>query len=200
MQQQLVDEVLPRYMPPATLCTARETWLEIGFGAGEHLLHVAQQSPERDFMGAEPYLNGVAKLLVALQNLPAPPQNLFILPDDVRPWLRAMAAQSLAGVSILFPDPWPKRAHHKRRLINAALLDLLADSVKPGGVLRIATDHVDYSAWIMEHVQAHPCWRWTAQNAADWTQPFDDWHITRYQQKTTQAGRLPIFLEFQRAG
>ena len=135
-------------------------------------------------------------LLVQLDENPL--DNVTIIADDVRPWLKELPENTLDGAYILFPDPWPKSNHHKRRIINNALLDLLATAIKPNGILRIATDHVDYSAWIMEHLQAHTEFDWPAENHRDWSEPYKDWKQTRYQQKTTKQGRLPIFLEFIR--
>lgn len=195
-KQQLVDDLLPTLTPPAKLSTNKQIWLEIGFGGGEHLYELASNYPDRYFIGAEPYINGVAMLLVQMDERPL--DNLSVIADDVRPWLKTLPKDSLDGAYILFPDPWPKSNHHKRRIINNALLDLLAHTIKPKGILRIATDHVDYSAWIMEHLLAHPAYDWPAKSHKDWSEPFKDWKQTRYQQKTTKQGRLPIFLEFIR--
>ena len=193
-KQNLVDNLLPTLKPPSQWEQSKQVWLEIGFGAGEHLFSLAQHYPERHIIGAEPYLNGIAKLLSQLDKTPL--DNLSIIPDDVRPWLKALPTASLAGVYILFPDPWPKNRHHKKRIINTALLDLIAEKLTTNGILRIATDHVDYSAWMMEHLLPHPAFEWQAKSNADWHEPFKDWQQTRYQQKTTAQGRLPIFLEF----
>ena len=195
-KQKLVDELLPSYTQAAGLPDAQEVWLEIGFGAGEHLYHFAKSHSQRHIVGAEPYLNGIAKLLTQLDEQPL--DNLSIIADDVRPWLKALPPASLNGVYLLFPDPWPKTTHHKRRILNTALLDLIAQALKPNHPLLIATDHVDYSAWMMERILVHPAFTWTAKSAADWQTPFPDWTETRYQQKTTDQGRLPIFLEFNK--
>ena len=186
---------MPRYAVPDSLKSEGNNWLEIGFGAGEHLFHFAKNHPDKKVIGAEPYWNGIAKLLVQLEETPLP--NLSIIPDDIRPWLQALPAASLDGVYLLFPDPWPKKGHHKRRILNHALLDLIAHALKPNGLLRIATDHVDYSVWMMEHLLTREDFTWTAQSVQDWHEPFTDWQQTRYQRKTTQEGRLPIFLEFR---
>lgn len=198
IKQALIEEQLPTLAPPTDLSADQEYWLEIGFGAGEHLLHQARHHPEIQFIGAEPYMNGVAALLYHMQE--NPPQNLHILADDVRPWMQAIPEHSLTGIYILFPDPWPKRSHHKRRIINTAMLALCCRVLKPGGLLRIATDHVDYSAWMFEHLLPHPGLHWTATSYRDWHQPFANWQQTRYQRKTTKQGREPIFLEFQYNG
>ena len=135
-KQELLDELMPKLFP--VLDEDRETWLEIGFGGGEHLLELAKNYPERHIIGAEPYLNGIAKLLTELAETSI--TNLSVIPDDVRPWLKTLPEASLDGVYLLFPDPWPKTSHHKRRILNTALLDLIAKVLKPHGVLRIATD------------------------------------------------------------
>lgn len=196
IKQQLVDELLPTLHPPSPLPVDKELWLEIGFGGGEHFYEIARTHPERFFIGAEPYLNGVAMLLVKQDEQPL--DNIAIVADDVRPWLESLDNAALDGIYILFPDPWPKKCHHKRRLINARLLDLLASKLKAEGTLRIATDHVDYSAWIMEHLLPHPAFEWNVKSQKDWHTPYPDWQETRYQHKTTEQGRLPIFLEFTR--
>jgi tRNA (guanine-N7-)-methyltransferase len=195
-KQELVENLLPKLSPPEALPSDRECWLEIGFGAGEHLAHIAQHYPEKYFVGAEPYLNGVASLLHRIAD--NPPSNLSLIVDDVRPWLQEQEDALFEGVYILFPDPWPKRSHKKRRIINRAMLDLLADKIQAGGKLRIATDHVDYSAWIFEELLLHPSFQWNVRSHQDWDQPYQDWQQTRYQRKTTEEGRLPIFLEFIR--
>ncbi len=195
-KQKLVDELLPTLSAPTQFDQNKKYWLEIGFGAGEHLFHMAQHHPQNYYIGAEPYQNGVAKLLRKLDAKPC--SNLSIICDDVRPYLQQMPESTLDGIYLLFPDPWPKRNHHKRRIVNHVMLNLLHNVLKPRSKLFIATDHVDYSAWIMEHLLSRDDFKWTAKTCDDWQKPFTDWTETRYQQKTTNAGRLPIFLEFER--
>ncbi len=175
-----------------------DIWLEIGFGAGEHLLWQAAAHPAVGFIGAEPYVNGVASLLagIDLQAL----TNIRVLPDDVRPLLEELAPGCLGRAFILFPDPWPKRRHHERRFISWPHLDRLAALLRPGAELRVATDDPDYLTWILRHLLDHPAFRWTARNRHDWEVRPADWPLTRYESKSIAAGRQPAFLRFERMG
>lgn len=175
---------------------AREVWLEIGFGAGEHLVWQATNNPDVGIVGAEPYLNGVARLLSAIET--DRPGNVRVLADDVRPLLQAMADGTLARVFILFPDPWPKLRHHRRRLINTQLLDTLARLMGDGAELRVATDDQDYLVWILRHLQGHPDFSWTASCADDWRHRPADWPDTRYEDKNRSGGPGSTFLRYLR--
>lgn len=174
----------------------REVWLEIGFGNGEHLVWQAQHHPDIGFIGAEPFLNGVARLLSHIADRKV--GNIRIVPDDVRPFLSRLPAASLGRVFILFPDPWPKVRHHKRRLINEEALDRLADVMTDGAELRLATDDAGYMAWILRIALAHPAFDWVARRPGDWRRRPDDWPSTRYEQKNRSGGKGPIFLRFRR--
>jgi tRNA (guanine-N7-)-methyltransferase len=174
----------------------REVWLEIGFGGGEHLAEQAARHPEIGFIGCEVFENGVAKLLGAIAERGL--ANVRILGDDARPLLAALAANSIGRVFILFPDPWPKARHHKRRLVAPATLDRLAAIMKDESELRLATDDPSYLAWMLEHLTAHPAFSWMARRAVDWRERRPDWPPTRYEEKARKAGRLPIFLRFER--
>ncbi len=176
---------------------AQPMWLEIGFGSGEHLVWQAIQNPHIGFIGAEPYINGVAKLLVAIECHQL--SNVRIHHDDVRYLLDSLKPQSLARVFILFPDPWPKARHHKRRLINAATLASLARAMKPGSQLRIASDIADYQRWIMVHIHGCAKFEWQASSAEDWRYRPADWPPTRYEKKADEAGRKSAYLTFQRS-
>lgn len=181
--------------------TACEVWLEIGFGAGEHLVRQATKNPNVGIIGAEPYLNGVARLLSAIEA--DRPGNIRVLADDVRPLMQVMADETLARVFILFPDPWPKLRHHRRRLINTQLLDTLARLMRDGAELRVATDDQNYLVWILRHLQAHPDFAWTASCADDWRHRPVDWPDTRYEDKNRSGGPGSTFLRYlrnQRAG
>lgn len=173
-----------------------EVWLEIGFGAGEHLAWQAAQNPETGCLGAEPYLNGVARLLAAIAD--AKPANIRIYPDDVRPLLDRMVDASLGRAFVLFPDPWPKARHHKRRIINPPMLDTLARLLRDGAELRIATDDQGYLVWILRHMQAHPDFTWLAARADDWRVRPADWPDTRYEDKNRSGGPGPTFLRYRR--
>jgi tRNA (guanine-N7-)-methyltransferase len=173
-------------------------WLEIGFGAGEHLAQQAEEHPAVGVIGCEVFENGIARLLgdIARRDL----GNIRIFADDARLLLDCLAPASIARVFILFPDPWPKERHHKRRLVAPATLDRLAIVMQPGAELRLATDDRGYLVWMLEHVTAHPAFEWLARTPADWRQRPPDWPPTRYEEKARAAGRTPVFLRFVRRG
>jgi tRNA G46 methylase TrmB len=242
----------PRAYFSATVC---DVWLEIGFGAGEHLLRQAEHHPEIGLIGAEPYVSGVAKLLskmvggppsVSLRSIPPSvyaasqlrrtgawthrslgvggpqageenddgawplsspacgggageaggggefPGNIRIHNGDARDIIDALPDGSLARVFILFPDPWPKTRHHKRRFIQTTMLDALARLMRPGAELRFASDDADYVTWTLERMMAHPAFEWRATRASDWTCRPDDWPQTRYEAKALHGA--PAFL------
>jgi tRNA (guanine-N7-)-methyltransferase len=176
----------------------REIWLEIGFGGGEHLAEQAARHPEIGFIGAEVFENGVVKLLGEIHRRAL--SNIRIHAGDVRPLLAALQPRSIARVFILFPDPWPKARHHKRRLIAPPTLDRLAEIMTDGAELRLATDDPSYLDWMLEHMTAHPAFVWTARKSSDWRERPDDWPATRYEEKARKAGRTPVFLRFVRRG
>jgi tRNA (guanine-N7-)-methyltransferase len=173
-------------------------WLEIGFGGGEHLAEQAEQHPEVGFIGSEVFENGVARLLGHIESRGQ--GNIRVFPDDVRHLLDALPPRSLGRVFILFPDPWPKLRHHKRRLVAPATLDRLAELMPPCAELRLATDDPSYLVWMLEHVTAHPAFTWLARRPDDWRHRPADWPATRYEQKALAAGRTPAFLRFARTG
>ena len=172
--------------------------LEIGFGGGEHLLAQAAHNPDTLFIGCEPYINGVAKCLVGIDEQKL--KNIRLFTRDARELIEALPDACLDSVFILFPDPWPKVRHNKRRLVNAETLSMLARTHKKGGRLLLATDHVDYSVWMLEVLLTHPDYTWTAKEQADWKTPPKDWTTTKYQRKTTEQGREPLFFECVRKG
>lgn len=200
----LVSFDLPQHsrLDPLALFDAppREVWLEIGFGGGEHLAAQAARHPEIGLIGCEVFENGVAKLLGDIERRGL--TNIRIHPDDARPLLAALAPASIGRVFILFPDPWPKARHHKRRLVAPATLDRLAEIMTDGAELRLATDDPGYFSWMLEHTTNHPAFAWTARRPADWrARPDncpDDWPATRYEEKARKAGRVPGFLRFMR--
>jgi len=175
----------------------RAVWLEIGFGGGEHLAWQARANPEVGLIGGEPFLNGVASLLRHLDNDAG--DNVRILADDARPLLETLPAGSLERIFVLHPDPWPKRRHHFRRLIQHASVARFHDLLAPGGELRIATDDIGYLRWILARVTAHPGLRWTGRRMADWRSRPDDWPETRYEAKARREGREPAYLRFAKA-
>ena len=171
-------------------------WLEIGFGAGEHLAWQAERHPGAGFLGAECFVNGVAGLLREVRERGL--ANVRIHHGDGRDLLDALPQGSLDRVFILFPDPWPKARHHKRRLIRDDTLDRLAEVMKDGVELRLATDDMDYLSWMLERLIRHPAFEWLARGPRDWRERPADWPPTRYEIKALDQGRRPIYLRFRR--
>ena len=170
-------------------------WLEVGFGAGEHLVWQAEHHPDVGLIGCEPYMNGVAKCLAQVER--AAVTNVRLFTDDARLVMAALPERSLARVFVLFPDPWPKTRHHKRRLVQRATLDVLARLMKAGAELRLATDDPSYLPWMVEHACSHPAFDWLADRPSDWRSRPADWPPTRYEQKML-AGHKPVFLRLRR--
>lgn len=174
----------------------RSIWLEIGFGGGEHLAQLAEQHPQTGFIGCEVFENGIVKLLAEIERRRL--GNIRIFPDDARLIIAALPTASVDRVFILFPDPWPKRRQHKRRIVSRATLDGLAEIMTDDAELRIATDDAGYFSWILEHITAHPAFEWLARRPADWRKRPPDWPPTRYEAKARAAGRSPAFLRIRR--
>ena len=181
--------------PLSCFADVDDVWLEIGFGAGEHLLWQARANPRIGLIGAEPYEGGVAKLLSKLAEAPQP--NIRIHEGDARDIVEALPDACIGRVFILFPDPWPKTRHHKRRFVQSAMLDQLARVMKPGAELRFATDDGTYLVWALERLVAHAAFAWTAERASDWTSRPADWPPTRYEAKAIRG--VPTFLRFRRS-
>jgi len=175
---------------------ACETWLEIGFGAGEHLAWQAGRHPEIGFIGAEVYEAGIGVLLSAIAREGL--ANIRIHAADAQSLLDALPAGSIARAFVLFPDPWPKRRHWKRRLIGTAGLASLARVLADGAELRLATDDPSYLTWMLQHILASPDFIWTARRARDWLERPDDWPQTRYEAKAIREGRRPSYLRLMR--
>ena len=182
----------------ATLFSApvKTVRLEIGFGGGEHLLHRSGEAPDAGFIGVEPFVNGMAKLLSALDEAPRP--NLRLYDDDATRLLDWLPEASLTGVDLLYPDPWPKKRHFKRRFVSARNLDRLARVMKPGAAFRFASDIDTYVDWTLIRCRDHPAFQWTAMTAADWHTPYPGWPGTRYEAKAIREGRPPAYLTFRR--
>jgi tRNA (guanine-N7-)-methyltransferase len=173
--------------------------LEVGFGGGEHLAAQAAAHPEIGYIGAEPFVNGVAHLAYLARDL----ANVRILHGDARDVLDRLPDASLSTAFVLFPDPWPKARHHKRRFIAQANLAQIARVLKPGGRLRVASDIPDYVRWTLMEIALFNrtqgrSFAWTARAAADWRARPADWPGTRYEAKALEAGRAPAYLEFVR--
>lgn len=171
-------------------------WLEIGFGGGEHVLHEARRRPDVGFIGVEPFVNGMAKLMMALAADPL--QNLRIHDDDATQLLDWLPPASIDGIDLLYPDPWPKKKHWKRRFVNETNLDRFARVLKPGSLFHFASDIDTYVNWTLVHCRAHPAFEWQARSAADWHTPYEAWPGTRYEAKALREGRRPAYLTFIR--
>ena len=179
-----------------TLFPGRELWLEIGFGGGEHLLARAAEHPDVGFIGCEPFVNGVAKLLagVAARDL----DNVRVHSDDALALLDAAPEACFSRAYLLYPDPWPKRRQQKRRFVSEQNIAALARVLKPGGELRFATDIDDYAGWTLRRFLASPSFVWEARTADDWRLPWEGWAPTRYEAKARAAGRGSAYLTFRR--
>ena len=175
---------------------ANKVWLEIGFGGAEHLIWQARHNPDVTLIGCEPFIDGVVKALSAIDEHGL--QNVRLHADDTRPLLRWLAPASLDRAFVLFPDPWPKKKHVKRRLVSKPLLDLLARVLKPGAELRIGTDIGDYARTLLLAFQQTPEFTWTAQAPSDWRNRPADWPPTRYEAKAIREGRPRYFFRFVR--
>ena len=201
-QAALMETLLPAIRPPAgafdprtLMADAPEAWLEIGFGGGEHMAAQAAAHPDVLVLGAEPFQNGVASALrhVDEQGL----SNVRIHDGDARELMARLPDASLARAFILFPDPWPKGRHKKRRFLQTETVAELARLVAPGGRVRFASDWADYVDWTLERFLANPSIRWTAERADDWRVAPADHVTTRYEQKRL-GDCAPVFLDFQR--
>jgi tRNA (guanine-N7-)-methyltransferase len=205
----LLEEILPQLeialpedgdlLVPALLFDPppAEIFLEIGFGGGEHLAWQAARHPAAGFLAAEYFITGVASLLGQLRAAGSgAPLRLYI--GDARDLLECLPDAALDRIFILFPDPWPKRRHHKRRLIQPATVALLARVLKDGGELRFATDDPGYLDWALQRLTAEPALVWQVAGPADWRRRPDDWPATRYEEKALEAGRQPAYLRFRR--
>ena len=183
------------FAPSALRPQASEVWLEAGFGAGEHLAAQAQRRPDVLMLGAEPFLNGLAACVARVDALGL--ANVRLHPGDVRELMARLPGASLTRLFVLFPDPWPKTRHKKRRLIDEAFVAEAARILARGGRLRFVTDWADYADWTLERFLRSPSFRWTAQRADHWRTPPPDHVTTRYEMKRL-GDCAPIWLEFER--
>ncbi|PPR10768.1 MAG: tRNA (guanine-N(7)-)-methyltransferase [Alphaproteobacteria bacterium MarineAlpha11_Bin1] len=206
-QKALVKNLLPKleidplltapFDPPACFGAGIEDyWLEIGFGSGEHLAWQAENHPRVGIVGCEPFMNGVVKLLSRVRD--AGLDNVRIYRDDARILVERLPESSLGRAFILFPDPWPKVRHHKRRVICMKFLSHLASALRDESELRVATDHAGYLEWILWHLRGHQDFAWHASKPGDWQERPNDWPSTRYQEKAIAAARKCTFLTYIR--
>jgi tRNA (guanine-N7-)-methyltransferase len=173
-----------------------EVRLESGFGGGEHLIAEAERHPRTGFIGIEPFINGMAKALAAIDERKL--TNIRLHHGDATDMLAWLPAASLSRFDLLYPDPWPKRRHWKRRFVQDNSVAAIARIVRPGGEFRFASDIPDYVAWTLMRLMRSPDFTWTAERADDWQQPWPEFSSTRYEAKAKREGRMPCYLIFRR--
>ncbi|MBN9045007.1 MAG: tRNA (guanosine(46)-N7)-methyltransferase TrmB [Rhizobiales bacterium] len=206
-QSDLFEGLLPRLKldletpAPEDLCSlfrapAEAVRMEIGFGGGEHLFHETDRYSNVGFIGVEPFINGMAKMLAALDREPR--ENLRLYDEDATAVLDWLPDASLAGVDLFYPDPWHKRRHWKRRFVSDANLDRFARVLKPGGKFRFASDIEHYVNWTLQHCRRHDAFDWQAEGPSDWNDAYDGWPGTRYEAKAFREGRRAAYLTFIR--
>ena len=208
-QADLIDHLLPRLSletaaaPASNLATLFDApvdnvRLEIGFGGGEHLIAEARAFPMTGFIGCEPYVNGMAKILAQIEAHTV--GNIKLFAGDAAELLAWAPPQSLARIDLIHPDPWPKRRHWKRRFVQDATIAAMARVLRPGGEFRFVSDISDYSAWTLAHLSRSSDFIWTAERADDWRLPWTDYTMTRYGRKAEREGRRAAYLRFRRIG
>jgi tRNA (guanine-N7-)-methyltransferase len=206
-QAELIEHLLPRlaldisgksppdlaflFDPPAD-----GVRLEIGFGGGEHLIAEARTFPATGFIGCEPYVNGMAKILTQIEANKA--ANIRLFAGDAAELLAWAPPRALNRIDLIHPDPWPKRRHWKRRFVQDTTVAAMARALKPGGEFRFVSDIDDYCAWTLAHLARSPDFAWTAERAADWREPWADYTMTRYGTKAEREGRKAAYLRFRR--
>jgi tRNA (guanine-N7-)-methyltransferase len=208
-QSDLIDQLLPRLAldiaAPLALASApsdlfdpaaSELRLEIGFGGGEHLAAEASAFPATGFIGCEPYVNGMAKILAQIEAHDI--HNIRLFAGDAAELLAWLPANSLSRIDLIHPDPWPKRRHWKRRFVQDTTIAAMARLLISGGEFRFVSDIDDYCAWTLWHLARAPDFAWTAERADDWRLPWAGYTMTRYGQKATREGRVANYLRFRR--
>jgi len=171
-------------------------WLEVGFGGGEHMVHQAEQNPDVQFLGCEPYINGVGMLLGKIRK--AGVENITLHAGDARDVMDILPDGSIDRAFLLYPDPWPKKRHHRRRFVTPEHLDPLARCLKSGAIFRVATDIEDYVRQTLEQMTMRDDFEWLAETADDWRVAWPDWYSTRYEQKALREGRTPHYMTFRK--
>lgn len=207
-KQSLIDESLPRLLidlegpapknlPDLFPKPAEAVFLEIGFGGGEHLANQAVEYPDNGFIGVEPFINGMAKMLGKIEDDDL--TNIRLYNDDATRLLDWLPENSLSRIDLLYPDPWPKKRHWKRRFVSQINLDRFARALEHGGLFRFASDIDTYVNWTLNHIHQHGQFEWLAETADDWQQPWAGWSRTRYEAKAIREGRTPCYLRFQKS-
>jgi tRNA (guanine-N7-)-methyltransferase len=208
-QADLIEHLLPRlaldisWPSPSSLADlfdppAHHLRLEIGFGGGEHLIAEARAFPDIGFIGCEPYVNGMAKILAQIEAQHI--GNIRLFAGDAAELLAWAPPGSLARIDLIHPDPWPKRRHWKRRFVQDLTVAAMARVLKPGGEFRFVSDIDGYNTWTLAHLLRSSDFTWTAERAADWRLPWPDYTMTRYGRKAEREGRQAAYLTFRRAG
>lgn len=193
----LIAELLPRLaFDPERMDKRKGLRLEIGFGGGEHLAHQAALHPDIAFIGAEPFINGVAKLLALIEARDL--RNIRVHAGDARELFASLPDGSLERIYLLYPDPWPKTRHHRRRLVSQENLRHFRRLLQPGGLFLFASDIDHYVQWTLFETRKAGGLTWLAEEAADWRRPFPEWIETRYEAKARREGRVPSYLTFRR--
>ena len=205
VREDLIDRILPVLRVPLTpaldprsLFSEKLTAyrLEIGFGGGEHLLHQARLHPDIGFIGCEPFVNGMAKMLAAIEKESI--KNIRLFDSDAVELLKTLAPQSFERIDLLYPDPWPKRRQNKRRFVSDMTVGLIARALKRHGQFRFASDIDHYVGWTLAHCFKSEHFKWTAMNADDWRLPWPEWIETRYEAKARREGRRSSYLIFEK--
>ena len=209
-RQAALDQVLPEVeiearhlteqgdLEPSILFDAGfdECWFEIGFGAGEHLVGLMEMHPQNAYIGAEPYINGMSSFLKDVEDMPK--ERIRVHMDDAMMVANSLADNSLDGMYVLNPDPWHKKRHYKRRMIQQDNLDCFARILKPGGQLIMSTDVPDLADWMVTQASIHEAFEWDAKSAGDWRVPPKDWIHTAYEGKRAKNGEAMVYLFFKR--
>jgi tRNA (guanine-N7-)-methyltransferase len=207
LQADRLETLLPEFLvdlesqPPQPLSAlfpveTESLRLEIGFGGGEHLIHRAVENPTTGFIGVEPFVNSMQKLLAHVEEAGA--RNVRVYNDDATQLLDWLPDACLDQIDLLYPDPWPKKKHWKRRFVSKVNLDRFHRVLKPGALFCFASDIDTYVNWTLQHCRDHGGFEWTARNASDWLTPYPGWPSTRYEAKAKREGRSSAYLTFKR--
>lgn len=200
-----MDELLPRIaLQPGVAFDALQLFgfapdalrLEIGFGGGEHLVAEALAAPKTGFIGCEPYINGMAKVLALIEKSGA--TNIRLHAGDAAELIAGLPDATLSRIDLIHPDPWPKRRHWKRRFVQDRTLEAAARVLESGGEFRFVTDIDDYAGWTLAHFARARDFEWLARRADDWRLPWSGYTMTRYGAKATREGRRAVYLRFRR--
>lgn len=207
-QAEVRDQFLPKlHLAPESLPPSQDLTqlfeapvsgvrLEIGFGGGEHLIHRSRQESDFGFIGVEPFVNSMAKCMFAYSEQPT--GNVRVYDDDATVLLDALPEGQIDRIDLLYPDPWHKTRHHKRRFVSQKNLDRFARVLKSGGLFRFASDIPHYINWTLSHCDQHTAFNWFAEGPEDWRKPYEGWPSTRYEAKALREGRTPCYLQFKR--